>query len=329
MTKIYTLLLFLFTNCFSLYAQFAPAAGLSGSTAIHRDSGHYIDWASGCQVYRGLEDASDSLGKIASYGVSTNVIGVSNGSVVSLGDGGIAILTFDTPIANGPGFDFSVFENSFSDTYLELAFVEVSSDGIKYVRFPAISNSDTQNQTGSFGNTNPTNINNMAGKYRVFWGTPFDLEELKDSVGLDISSITHVKIIDVVGSLNDSFCTYDSRGVKVNDPYPTAFESGGFDLDAVGVIHNKTSLTSKNSYTLYSSIPTIFPVPATTSSQIQLTAHFLFSYKVMDVNWKIIQQQNEFSKNHILNQLPAGIYFVRWVNEQEQSNTIKIIVTEE
>ena len=36
-----------------------------------------------------------------------------------VGDGGSAILTFDTPIANGPGFDFAVFENGFSDTFLE------------------------------------------------------------------------------------------------------------------------------------------------------------------------------------------------------------------
>ncbi|MFN6048554.1 MAG: T9SS C-terminal target domain-containing protein, partial [Bacteroidota bacterium] len=50
----------------------------------------------------------------------------SNG-VVSLGDGGIATLTFDPPITNGDGFDFAVFENTFLDTFLELAFVEVST----------------------------------------------------------------------------------------------------------------------------------------------------------------------------------------------------------
>jgi len=322
------ILLFLIANSYSVFAQFPPAAGLPGSTAIHRDSGQYVDWASACEVFRGLEDAADSTGKLASFGTHSNAVGLSNGSVVSLGDGGYAILTFDTPIANGPGFDFAIFENAFSDTYLELAFVEVSSDGQRFVRFSSISNTDTQTQTSSFGNTDPTKINNLAGKYRVFWGTPFDLEELKDSVGIDISSITHIKIIDVVGSLNDSFCTYDSRGVKVNDPYPTAFESGGFDLDAVGVIHNQASLSSVSRSFTNSSQLTVFPNPATTQTQIQLSSQSLFCFQVIDITGKIILQEQGFSHSHTLNLPTSGVYFIKWTNEQGQSSTSKIIVTE-
>jgi hypothetical protein len=44
-----------------------------------------------------------------------------------------------------------------------------------------------------------------------------------------------VRIVDVVGSL--TLGSVDSLGNVVNDPYPTAFASGGFDLDAVGVLH--------------------------------------------------------------------------------------------
>jgi hypothetical protein len=40
-----------------------------------------------------------------------------------------------------------------------------------------------------------------------------------------------------VGSLNPSYGTKDALGRFINDPWPTAFESGGFDLDAVGVMH--------------------------------------------------------------------------------------------
>ena len=55
--------------------------------------------------------------------------------VVSLGNGGSITLTFAEPIRNGAGFDFAVFENGHVDTFLELAFVEVSSDGAVFVRF--------------------------------------------------------------------------------------------------------------------------------------------------------------------------------------------------
>jgi hypothetical protein len=42
----------------------------------------------------------------------------------------------------------------------------------------------------------------------------------------------------VVGSINPEYATYDCQGNPVNDPWPTAFASGGMDLDAVGVIHD-------------------------------------------------------------------------------------------
>jgi hypothetical protein len=157
--------------------------------------------------------------------------------IVSLGDGGTAVLTFSLPIVDGPGFDFAVFENSFSDSFLELAFVEVSSDGVNFFRFPATSNSVTFPQYDNNANMDATLINNLAGKYRALYGTPFDLQELSGMAQLDLSAITHVKIIDVVGSINTSFATYDKNNNIINDPWPTPFPSSGFDLDAVGVIN--------------------------------------------------------------------------------------------
>jgi hypothetical protein len=180
----------------------------------------------------------------ASAGNEKNAVGsgaVYNG-VVSLGDGGSAILTFEKHVGNGMGFDFAVFENGFKETggaydFLEFAFVEVSSDGQHFVRFPAQFVGDNAIQVPSFQPTDTRLYHNLAGKYTAGYGTPFDLEELKDSAGLDVNAITHIKIVDVVGSIDSRYATTDSKGRYINDPWPTEFESSGFDLDAVGVIN--------------------------------------------------------------------------------------------
>ncbi len=236
------LILFLIPSL--LFSQpYAPAAGMSGTSAIHKDSSIFVNWAIGSTIIRGYQDVSNPPAGKTSVGDSTMVSGkaLTNG-VVSLGDGGQATCYFSYPIKNGPGFDFAVFENSIDDTFLELAFVEVSSDGSTFVRFPAHSLTDTMTQTGSFGATNATKINNLAGKYRAGYGTPFDLQELTAFPNLNTDQITHVRIVDVVGSLLPQYVTRDSYSNKVNDPWPTAFASGGFDLDAIGVINeNKIS----------------------------------------------------------------------------------------
>jgi hypothetical protein len=124
------------------------------------------------------------------------------------------------------------------DTFLEFAFVEVSSDGERFVRFPSICLSDTLNQLDAFGLSNPEKIHNLAGKYRAMYGTPFDLEDLRDSAGIDLMNITQVKLIDVIGCIgNPAWTGRDSQGNKINDPWPTPFPSSGFDLDAVAVLH--------------------------------------------------------------------------------------------
>lgn len=232
----------------SAAAQFAPAAGQPGSTALRHDSSCFVAWATGCNVQRGLMDMSEPDSGCASVGSGSSAIGPAllNG-VVSLGDGGTATLSFGSPIINGAGWDFAVFENTFLDSFLELAFVEVSSDGSRFVRFRASSLTDTAIQTGPFGYTRPENVNNLAGKYVVGFGTPFDLEELKDSAGLDVMNITQVRVVDVVGSIQATYATRDAAGRKINDPWPTRFASSGFDLDAVGVIHQKNGMGSTQS----------------------------------------------------------------------------------
>ena len=221
---------------------YAPAAGQSGSTAIACNDPQFVEWASGISLQRGPMDIGNPSAGLASYGQPEDALGPATTSavshVVSLGDGGSATLSFDRPITNGPGNDFAVFENGVTDTFLELAFVEVSSDGKNFFRFPSVSLTQTTTQVGAFGTLDPTNLNDLAGKYRGGYGTPFDLSEL-DGVSplLDVNAITEVRLVDVVGSIQDAYASYDSQGHKINDPWTTSFASSGFDLTGVGVIN--------------------------------------------------------------------------------------------
>lgn len=238
----YIVLLIVIIASSKLYCQSFP------SNSISADSSIINNWAIDATIIRGKQNISNPESPNAEFGNPLDASGAADNSPVSLGDAGIAILTFEKPIKNGEGADFCVFENSFTDTFLELAFVEVSTDGERFVRFASISNTQTDEQVSTFGLLEPSDLYNLAGKYKALFGTPFDLEELKDSAGIDINNINFVRIVDVVGSIEDDYANFDSRGNKVNDPFPTEFPSGGFDLDAVGVIHEAevNSINDKN-----------------------------------------------------------------------------------
>jgi hypothetical protein len=225
-----------------LAGPYAPAAGQPGSTAIANGSQLIVDWATGFNgLVRGPMDIANPGGGLASFGTGSEALGFADANathVVSLGDGGQITLTFAHPITDGPGFDFAVFENGFADAFLELGFVEVSSNGSDFIRFPAVSLTQTATQLGSFGALDPTSLDNLAGKYRAGFGTPFDLTQVAGlSPLVDVDQINYVRILDVVGSINPLLGQQDSLGNLVNDPYPTAFASGGFDLDGVAVMN--------------------------------------------------------------------------------------------
>lgn len=232
---------------FLAYAQgpYDPPAGQIGSEAISKDSSAIQSWATGIEICRGpvkIDDPNiwDQGSNHASFGIASNALFAAEGNsndIVSLGDSGYATLTFEHPIINGSGNDFAVFENSFSDTYLELGFVEVSSDGEHFSRFPTHSVTQFTMQIGGFGSLYATEIDGFAGKYRQGYGVGFDLNELTDTTNIDLNNIRFVRIIDCIGSIDTVHSTYDSYGNIVNDPFPTPFWNSGFDLDAIGVIH--------------------------------------------------------------------------------------------
>lgn len=258
-----------FLLCFSasVCAQYPPAAGDSGTTAIYRDSTIIRGWATTCSIIRGYINLSDTTityngNNRASYGIPADGIGKADNLCVSLGDKGTATLTFQNPITNGDGFDFAIFENGFSNNFLELGFVEVSSDGTHFVRFPSVSLTPSILQISTFGTLDPIKIHNLAGKYRMDFGMPFDLSDIGDSLHIDIQRVTHVRIVDVGGCVQQSLASYDGLGNMINDPWPTPFYSCGFDLDGVGVIHFAPAAMD-DTETTHRSVYAVFPIPCT------------------------------------------------------------------
>jgi hypothetical protein len=202
-----------------------------------------IDWASEVAAFiRGPMDIANPGAGNASFGLPEYALGPAtsdNFDVVSLGDGGSITLAFDFGIGDHPGDDFAVFENGFHSPtgfFGEFAFVEVSSNGVDFARFPAIALQAIPVPDG--GTVDPTDYANLAGKHALGLGTGFDLADLAGhplAIGgqLDLADVAYVRIVDVVGDVSK----LDDDGEPVYDPYPTPYPVGGHDLEAVGVIH--------------------------------------------------------------------------------------------
>jgi hypothetical protein len=308
-------------------AQYANVPGSIGSTAIYKDSSIIEAWATGIEVQRGFLDINDKSYLISgsnkvSYGVPQDGLYAAEGNsnnVVSLGDSGIAIVNFASTIYNGVGPDFAVFENGFSNDFLEFAFVEVSSDGIHYVRFPSSSLFQTATQVGTFGTSSCVAVNNLAGKYKQGYGTPFDLDELKDSANLDVNAISHIKLIDVIGSIT-KIGSVDTAGNRINDCYPTPFASGGFDLDAVATMH----MNPLNLYEILKSNLSIYPNPTRDDVTIKTMKNGVVI--LTDISGKIVFKQEISNQLQIdLSSLPNSI-LVGSFDDGEKIIYFKIVI---
>ena len=267
-------------------AQFDGAGGELGSKSIDKDNSSITAWATSAVIQRGKLQINQSNNSLATLGDSSGAIGPFDGNVLSLGDSGVVTLGFDEPIINSEGYDFAVFENGFRvgfSYYLELAHVEVSDNGTDFVRFPSESLSDTSYQTDNFGYTDPVKLKNLAGKHQAPYGTLFDLEE----IGLD--QINYIRIVDVIGSINDSFGTRDSKGRIINDPWPTPFASSGFDLDAVAVVNG--SLLNTQEIELAG--VKVYPSLARVNEPIHISGQEDMSIEVFNQRGQTILKTNE------------------------------------
>ncbi len=222
-------------------------AGHAIDPAIASDSPLFVEWANAIEPNRTY---FAPRGSISITDTGFNSLGDLDADQIAAGDSpGFLTVTFPTGIGNGAGHDFAVFENGFvfpSSPYLfaELAYVEVSSNGTDFARFPSIStNTDWQGSFGrSFAGYDSTNVYNLAGKHAGGYGTPFDLDDLlsDDLVtggAVDLDSIQYLKLVDIPG--DGSFL--DSLGNGILDNWLST-GAGGFDFrlpagQGVGVIN--------------------------------------------------------------------------------------------
>jgi hypothetical protein len=222
-----------FSHIYNVRETLPPAAGEADTTALPLDDPAFTDWASGW-----VEPVAYGEEVIEEWMTPERAVGTAGGTtfdVVSLGRGGEMVMTFDAPIRDKAGFDLAIFENGASDGFLDLAYVEVSSDGQTFARFDNLYLGT--DPVDAFGTFDTALTEGLAGKYRVGFGHPFDLNALHNRPEVirgevDLLDIRFVKLVDIIGDGS----TLDSFGNPIFDPYPTR-ESAGFDLDAIGVIH--------------------------------------------------------------------------------------------
>ena len=270
-----------FTTIACIYGArpaYADPGDHDGPYSQGNDTAHLIDpaipyddlsiqaWATGCEDYyrsdgqTGYSDVNQAIG----------AAGTSVYDIVSLGDldetaianndpEGYITLSFDVTIANGPGFDIAVFENGFGNDYCELAFVEVSSDGIEFARFDNTWFGAATAPVGGYAYIDATYIYGLAGKHMVGYGTPFDLEHLvshpKVTGGLvDLNDIHYVRLVDIPGSGDWT----DDSGNPIYDSWVT-FGSGGADIDGIAVLNVYTDTIAPTA-----SVEEVTPDPRTT-----------------------------------------------------------------
>ena len=191
-----------------------------------------IDYQPGLNVDSAFSESQSALGSPSFDDLGRAEQRLPIEQTLSLGEGGVVTILLSQSIGDEVGPDLGIYENSFNGSFVEYAWVEVSSDGEHFVRFPNLSFSNSP--LHSFEEIEGIESWGLAGNGLAGTPTLFDLADLKDlefvrNGLIDIDNIRYVKIRDIVGDGT----AHDSYGKPIYDPYPTE-SSAGFDLDAVG-----------------------------------------------------------------------------------------------
>jgi hypothetical protein len=214
--------------------------------AIPSASPLFVEWANA------IDSTRTHFAPRGSTVISTtgfNSLGDLDATQIANGDSpGHLAVNFPHGIRNGAGPDFAVFENGFAfgspnGLFAELAYVEVSTNGTDFARFPSIStNTAPVTGSGAFAGFDMSNVHNLAGKHADGFGTPFNLDDLSSNPlvtggQINLNNIQFVKIVDIPG--NGSYL--DSQGHPILDNWLTT-GSGGFDFrlpvgKGVGVVN--------------------------------------------------------------------------------------------
>jgi hypothetical protein len=122
-----------------------------------------------------------------------------------------------------------------------------------------------------------------------------------------------------VGCIQPAYATHDSNGNIVNDPWPTPFNTCGFDLDAVGVLHFTSSSQDEPVF--------LFPNPVINKVTINLLSVSWFDLLLQDASGKIVFKMENVRNNSTIDIgfLSSGIYFATFTMENGITRVKKII----
>jgi hypothetical protein len=188
----------------------------------------------------GIFDTANILGGPVGGG-----LGAGSLDVLSLGEGGDVTLGFDVTLVDGPGADLTVSENGFvigggSGVFAEILYVEVSTDGATFARFPSkyLGSGSAMGAYRGLAGGLPVIADITTGLVDpldplLSGGEALDLADLSldpavQSGAVDLSAIHFVRLVDVLPGETDSFGT------------PLG-ASGGPDVDAVTVLNSDVS----------------------------------------------------------------------------------------